>query len=941
MKKTGISALATAAAVSLGCLASFPAVQADAADEKTAKVELTPSFGASVDFSSLPDEPDGSAEKTATVSVTANKAMTLDSSGVADEAYDWVNLADDAGNIFGSGSDLAVAADAIKTAITAKDSEFSADSDFEITGFTVHYSYDISVENVNISCYAGGLDADNNWVDLNGSSETPFSDIVLTAGSGTGTISVPNESPVVNYTQFGLSFGATMSNADTASVTVTGVDFDVKYSVADTAQDEWKDTSGDWDSGYVIDIGGDENWLAMRSDIEKALGTKVNTYEIKSMTVDFDYTSSTGWANIFACADGPDKDDTWLSLTSEGLKNGDDVVDDSVKIADYEGKSGSGSGQIIVPSCAIEQYYNLHMTIGTSGKYNTDYATLKVTKAVLDISYTERTEDSGDVAGVSKTVPYSELNGNSFITVGYKKPSVNSCGHKNHICADGIDYTPDAKYCPWAGVDIVRVDANGKELGGMYTIYAPTAADTGDVISATAALKEIYAETGAPSEGEYLKLSTPTYLEYSLLAKQPDMQLGTISINDFVVEEATDYNPATGNYDLKTGKPELRKEEYIFNSGGNSLPFEGYKALVVDYTLENPDDCSAVLIVLHGWGDGHVGWEELCFPIDGSGKIAVDLSKYQSLKFYNIYAGVAAKTSAKIGDKVTPGFAVTNAALVTDYSGAFSTAIPAVEPDDEPVTPVKPADPTTPSNPSNPSYPTGGGSSTSSSSSGSSSGSNNNNKTDSKPSQAVSDAKPNTTVSISVSTGSTNISSNIFLEAKDKNLTMEIKLPNGVTWTIKAGTISDDVKNVDINVDIKTNNIPKDSVNEVAHGNDSMQISLSHNGSFGFNAEVSIPVGSKYNGKYANAYHYNKGKMEFVGSAMVAKGEAPLNLVHASEYAIIFSDEPMTVTEDVSSAAGIAEESTAGSSANSIIPAAAVIIAVFAAVKTVRKIREK
>lgn len=120
-----------------------------------------------------------------------------------------------------------------------------------------------------------------------------------------------------------------------------------------------------------------------------------------------------------------------------------------------------------------------------------------------------------------------------------------------------------------------------------------------------------------------------------------------------------------------------------------------------------------------------------------------------------------------------------------------------------------------------------------------------------------------------------------------------------------------------------------------------MQISLSHNGSFGFNAEVSIPVGSKYNGKYANAYHYNKGIMEFIGSAMVAKGEAPLNLVHASEYAIVFSDEPMAVTEDVSSAAGIAEESTAESSANGIIPAAAVIIAVFAAVKTVRRIREK
>lgn len=951
MKKTGISALATAAAVSLGCLAAFPAVNADAADAKTAKVELPSNFSASVDFSSLPDEP---ATKTETVSVTANKVMTLDSSGVENDTYDWVNLADGAGNIFGSGSDLAVTEDALKSAITEKDSGFSVDTDFEITGFTVHYSYDISLENVNISCFAGGLDADSNWVDLNSSSATPFSDIVLTKGSGTGTISVPNGSPVVNYTQFGLSFGATMSNTDTASVTVTGVDFDVKYSVADTAQEEWKDTSGDWDSGYVFNVADDAGRNSMRTELEKLIGANIAYYEIKSVTVDYDYTSSTGYAHISASADGPDKNDTWLSLDNEGLHNWDldpSVIDDSFKLADQDQDSKSGSGTFVVPANkGIEQYCNMHLTIGTGAKYNSAAASLNVTKLTLEVSYTERSAGVDVPTGAEKKIPYSEIKDNNFINVGFKKPSVEVCGHKDHVSADGVNYTPNAKFCPWTGVDIVRVDANGRELGGTYTVFSATASDTGDIIYSTVSLKDIFAETGSLSDGEYLKLSTAAYVEYTLVAKQPNMQLGTVSISDFVVEEFLDYDPSTGNYDLKTGEPDLRKTEYILNGNGVSKSFEGYDALLLDYTLEDPDECSAIVIILHGWGDGHVGWEELYFPIDGSGRIAVDLSKYQSLKFYNIYAGVAARTDAKIGDKVTPGFEVTDSALITAYNGTFSTAIPAVEPDDEPVTPVKPSEPvtpanpsnpTTPANPSNPSYPTGGGSSSSSSGSNSNNNSKNDNNTDSKPSQAVSDAKPNTTVSISISTDSTNISSNIFLEAKEKNLTMELKLPNGVTWTIKAGTISDDVKNIDINVDIKTNNIPKDSVNEIAQGNDSMQISLSHNGSFGFNAEVSIPVGSKYNGKYANAYHYNKGIMEFIGSAMVAKGEAPLNLVHASEYAIVFSDEPMAVTEDVSSAAGIAEESTAESSANGIIPAAAVIITVFAAAKTVRRIREK
>ena len=951
MKKTGISALATAAAVSLGCLAAFPAVNADAADEKTAKVELPSDFSASVDFSSLPDEP---ATKTETVSVTANKVMTLDSSGVENDTYDWVNLSDEA-NIFqlndSSSSTASIGKDAIKAAIEAKDSNVG--DDFVITGFTVHYSYDVSAD-VSMFCSAGGFDADGSWIDLNNSSTPQFADLTITSGNGTGTISSP--ASVTNYTQLTFNCGATMSNSDTASITITGVDFDVKYTEADTAQEEWKDTSGDWDSGYVFDVADDAGRNSMRAELEKIIGANIAYYEIKSVTVDYDYTSSTGYAHISASADGPDKNDTWLSLDNEGLHNWDldpSVIDDSFKLADQDQDSESGSGTFVVPANkGIEQYCNMHLTIGTGAKYNSAAVSLNVTKLTLEVSYTERSAGVDVPTGAEKKIPYSEIKGNDFINVGFKKPSVEVCGHKDHVSADGVNYTPNAKFCPWAGVEIVRVDANGRELGGTYTVFSATASDTGDIIYSTVSLKDIYAETGSLSAGEYLKLSTAAYVEYTLFEKQPNMQLGTVSISDFVVEEFLDYDPSTGNYDLKTGEPDLRKTEYILNGNGVSKSFEGYDALLLDYTLENPDDCSAVLIVLHGWGDGHVGWEELYFPIDGSGRIAVDLSKYQSLKFYNIYAGVAARTDAKIGDKVTPGFEVTDSALITAYNGTFSTAIPAVEPDDEPVTPVKPSDPTTPANPSNPSYPTGGGSSStyptgggSSSSSSSGSNSNNNSKndnnTDSKPSQAVSDAKPNTTVSISISTDSTNISSNIFLEAKEKNLTMELKLPNGVTWTIKAGTISDDVKNIDINVDIKTNNIPKDSVNEIAQGNDSMQISLSHNGSFGFNAEVSIPVGSKYNGKYANAYHYNKGIMEFIGSAMVAKGEAPLNLVHASEYAIVFSDEPMAVTEDISSAAGIAEESTAESSANGFIPAAAVIITVFAAVKTVRRIREK
>ena len=421
MKKTGISALATAAAVSLGCLAAFPAVQADAADEKTAKVELTPNFSASVDFSSLPDEP---ATKTETVSVTANKVMTLDSSGVENDKYDWVNLSDEA-NIFqlndSSSSTASIGKDAIKAAIEAKDSNVG--DDFVITGFTVHYSYDVSAD-VSMFCSAGGFDADGSWIDLNNNSTPQFADLTITSGNGTGTISSP--ASVTNYTQLTFNCGATMSNSDTASITITGVDFDVKYTEADTAQEEWKDTSGDWDSGYVFNVADDAGRNSMRTELEKLIGANIASYEIKAVTVDYDYTSSMGHVHISASADGPDKNDTWLSLDNEGLHNWDldpSVIDDSFKLADQDQDSKSGSGTFVVPANkGIEQYCNMHLTIGAGAKYNSAAASLNVTKLTFEVSYTERSAGVDVPTGAEKKIPYSEIKDNDFINVGFKKP---------------------------------------------------------------------------------------------------------------------------------------------------------------------------------------------------------------------------------------------------------------------------------------------------------------------------------------------------------------------------------------------------------------------------------------------------------------------------------------------------------------------------------------
>ena len=173
--------------------------------------------------------------------------------------------------------------------------------------------------------------------------------------------------------------------------------------------------------------------------------------------------------------------------------------------------------------------------------------------------------------------------------------------------------------------------------------------------------------------------------------------------------------------------------------------------------------------------------------------------------------------------------------------------------------------------------------------------------------KALEEAKENSTVEIKVNTEETKVTAEIFLEAKEKNITIEISLGNGVTWKIDASDITEEAANVDINVEINTNNIPETKVKEIAKDNDSMQISLAHNGEFGFKADISIPVDKKHNGKEANLFHYTKDKKyQYMGRAKVNGGCVTMPFVHASEYIIVFTDEPMV--DDLSAGESIKVE---------------------------------
>jgi len=80
----------------------------------------------------------------------------------------------------------------------------------------------------------------------------------------------------------------------------------------------------------------------------------------------------------------------------------------------------------------------------------------------------------------------------------------------------------------------------------------------------------------------------------------------------------------------------------------------------------------------------------------------------------------------------------------------------------------------------------------------------------------------------------------------------------------------------------------------------SIQLSLAHEGEFGFTAVLSINLGEENAGYTASLYYYNEsaGELEFICADEVAEdGTAKLAFTHASEYVIAINEEEIAATE--------------------------------------------
>ena len=152
--------------------------------------------------------------------------------------------------------------------------------------------------------------------------------------------------------------------------------------------------------------------------------------------------------------------------------------------------------------------------------------------------------------------------------------------------------------------------------------------------------------------------------------------------------------------------------------------------------------------------------------------------------------------------------------------------------------------------------------------------------------------KDGETVAIALPAAATEIPANLLESVKGKDVEVEIKLENGVTWCINGLSVRDP-KAINLGVTINSNQIPRDALTNVPNGVHNIEVSLEHDGDLGFDATLTFDFDERYNNFYSNLYFYNPdlGDFEFMGASTIHNGKAGHGFSHASDYIIIVDEE--------------------------------------------------
>ena len=167
---------------------------------------------------------------------------------------------------------------------------------------------------------------------------------------------------------------------------------------------------------------------------------------------------------------------------------------------------------------------------------------------------------------------------------------------------------------------------------------------------------------------------------------------------------------------------------------------------------------------------------------------------------------------------------------------------------------------------------------------------------------AILDAEPGDTVTVALEDDDSVLDAEVFETLAGEDITLEIVLENGLTWTVNGLDIPTDadLSDLDLGVTMDSDGIPIDVVNSITGEIDTVQMTLVHDGAFGFTMTLTAPLGKENAGYWANLYHFNEdaGQLDFEAAAQINDdGSVQLPLSHASQCAIVIDDHSHAIIE--------------------------------------------
>lgn len=127
------------------------------------------------------------------------------------------------------------------------------------------------------------------------------------------------------------------------------------------------------------------------------------------------------------------------------------------------------------------------------------------------------------------------------------------------------------------------------------------------------------------------------------------------------------------------------------------------------------------------------------------------------------------------------------------------------------------------------------------------------------------------------------------IQGKEINIVLDM---GTYRWSIGGTEVAaSDLKDIDLEITLDTDAIPSSLVDSIAEGKPSTQISLTHNGEFGFRADLTLNLGSEHSGETGNLYYYDSsGKLIFRNAGEIeADGSVSLSFSHASDYLVVIA----------------------------------------------------